>query len=239
MEIITIDGPSGVGKGTLGVYLADRLNFNYLNSGALYRSIGYIADLKSIDLADEEMLISITQSIAFNFNKASKDIEIIYKNKNINKKIFNEKTAKTASKIASISSLRKSIVNIQRSFAKEPGLVAEGRDMGSMIFPDAIIKIFLTASTTTRAKRRHNQLKEKGINVSLSQLIDELEARDKRDTFRVASPLIVPEDALVIKTDNKSVGKVQERVMIYIGNTIKIWMNLLKIFLSQVNIAKG
>ena len=144
MEIITIDGPSGVGKGTLGVYLADRLNFNYLNSGALYRSIGYIADLKSIDLADEEMLISITQSIAFIFNKASKDIEIIYKNKNINKKIFNEKTAKTASKIASISSLRKSIVKIQRSFAKEPGLVAEGRDMGSMIFPDAIIKILLT-----------------------------------------------------------------------------------------------
>ena len=103
--------------------------------------------------------------------------------------------------------------------------------MGSMIFPDAIIKIFLTASTTTRAKRRHNQLKEKGINVSLSQLIDELEARDKRDTTREASPLITPED-------NKSVDKVQERVMIYIGNTIKIWMNLLKIFLSQVNIAK-
>lgn len=222
MEIITIDGPSGVGKGTLALYLADKLHFNYLNSGALYRSIGYIADLKSIDLTDEKMLISITRSITFKFNMVSKNIEIMYENKSINKKIFNEKTANTASKIASISSLRKSIVNIQRTFAKEPGLVAEGRDMGSIIFPDAIIKLFLTANTTTRAKRRHKQLKEKGINVSLSQLIDELEARDKRDTVREVSPLIVPEDALIVKTDNKSIGKVQEEVISYIGNTIKI-----------------
>lgn len=222
MEIITIDGPSGVGKGTLALYLADKLHFNYLNSGALYRSIGYIADLKSIDLTDEKMLISITQSITFKFNKASKNIEIMYENKSINKKIFNERTANTASKIASISSLRKSIVNIQRTFAKEPGLVAEGRDMGSIIFPDAIIKLFLTANTKTRAKRRYKQLKEKGINVSLSQLIDELEARDKRDTVREVSPLIVPEDALIVKTDNKSIGKVQEEVISYIGNTIKI-----------------
>ena len=222
MEIITIDGPSGVGKGTLALYLADKLHFNYLNSGALYRSIGYIADLKSIDLTDEKMLIGITQSITFKFNKASKNIEIMYENKSINKKIFNEKTANTASKIASISSLRKSIVNIQRTFAKEPGLVAEGRDMGSIIFPDAIIKLFLTANTKTRAKRRYKQLKEKGINVSLSQLIDELEARDKRDTVREVSPLIVPEDALIVKTDNKSIGKVQEEVISYIGNTIKI-----------------
>ena len=222
MEIITIDGPSGVGKGTLALHLADTLRFNYLNSGALYRSIGYIADLKSIDLTDEEMLISITQSITFNFNKNSKNIEINYENKTITKDIFNEKTAKTASKIASISSLRKSIVGIQRGFAKEPGLVAEGRDMGSIIFPDAIIKIFLTASTATRAERRHNQLKEKGINVSLTQLIDELEARDKRDTVREASPLITPENALIIKTDNKSISNVQNEVISYIGKRIKI-----------------
>ena len=222
MKIITIDGPSGVGKGTLALYLADKLCFNYLNSGALYRSIGYVADLKSIDLTDEKMLISISQSITFNLSKTSKNIEIIWENKNINKEIFNEKTAKTASKIASISSLRKSIVNIQRAFAKEPGLVAEGRDMGSIIFPDAIIKIFLTATAETRAKRRHNQLKEKGINVSLSQLIDELEARDTRDTIREVSPLITPDEALIIKTDHKSITKVQEEVISYIGNTIKI-----------------
>jgi len=222
MEIITIDGPSGVGKGTLALYLANKFSFNYLNSGALYRGIGYIADLRSIDLTDEKTLISITQLISFNFNKASKNIEVMCDKKNISKKIFNEKTAKTASKIASISSLRKSIVNIQREFAKEPGLVAEGRDMGSIIFPDAIIKLFLTANAKTRAKRRHNQLKEKGINVSLSQLIDELEARDKRDTVREVSPLIVPEDALIVKTDNKSIGKVQEEVISYIGNIIKI-----------------
>ena len=123
----------------------------------------------------------------------------------------------------------KSIVNIQRAFAKEPGLVAEGRDMGSIIFPDAIIKLFLTASTTTRAKRRHNQLKEKVINVSLSQLIDELAARDKRDTVRAVSPLIAPEDALIesrssavsIKTqeENCLVG-VRTPAIIGVGNEI-------------------
>ena len=111
------------------------------------------------------------------------------------------------------------MVSIQRSFAKEPGLIAEGRDMGSVIFPNAEIKFFLTANNQTKAKRRLNQLKEKGINVSLTQLIDELNARDKRDLTRKASPLVIPDDALVIETDNKSIKDVQKEAMEHIKSS--------------------
>ncbi len=216
MLIITIDGPSGVGKGTLALHLVERLQLNYLNSGSIYRSIAYIAENNSIDLDDTEELINIGNSITFKIISDRHDVDIIYDDKVINNLIFNEETAKIASEISSNKALRLSLVSIQRSFAKEPGLIAEGRDMGSVIFPNAEIKFFLTANNKTKAKRRLKQLKEKGINVSLTQLIDELNARDKRDSTREASPLIVPDDALVIKTDNKSIKDVQEEAIKHI-----------------------
>ena len=213
MLIITIDGPSGVGKGTLALNLVEELKLNYLNSGSIYRSIAYIAEINSIDLNDTEELINIGDSIIFNIKPNSHKVDIINENKIINNLIFNEETAKIASKISSNKTLRLSLVSIQRSFAKEPGLIAEGRDMGSVIFPNAEVKFFLTANNETKAKRRLNQLKEKGINVSLTQLIDELNERDKRDLNRKASPLIIPDDALVIETDNKSIKDVQEEAI--------------------------
>ena len=213
MLIITIDGPSGVGKGTLALNLVQELKLNYLNSGSIYRSIAYIAEINSIDLNNTEELINIGDSIIFNIKPNSHKVDIIYENKIINNLIFNEETAKIASKISSNKTLRLSLVSIQRSFAKEPGLIAEGRDMGSVIFPNAEVKFFLTANNETKAKRRLNQLKEKGINVSLTQLIDELNERDKRDLTRKASPLIIPDDALVIETDNKSIKDVQEEAI--------------------------
>ena len=216
MLIITIDGPSGVGKGTLALHLVEILQLNYLNSGSIYRSIAYIAEKNSIDLNDTEKLINIGESIIFKVNPDNHDIDIIYDDKVINNRIFNEETAKIASEISSNKALRLSLVSMQRSFAKEPGLIAEGRDMGSVIFPNAKIKIFLTANNETKAKRRLKQLKEKGINVSLSQLIDELNVRDKRDLTREASPLIVPDDALVIKTDSKSIKDVQKETIEHI-----------------------
>ena len=219
MLIITIDGPSGVGKGTLALHLVEILQLNYLNSGSIYRSIAYIAEKNSIDLNDTEKLINIGESIIFKVNPDNHDIDIIYDDKVINNRIFNEETAKIASEISSNKALRLSLVSMQRSFAKEPGLIAEGRDMGSVIFPNAKIKIFLTANNETKAKRRLKQLKEKGINVSLSQLIDELNVRDKRDLTREASPLIVPDDALVIKTDNKSIKDVQREAIKYIKSS--------------------
>ena len=216
MLIITIDGPSGVGKGTLAIHLVERLQLNYLNSGSIYRSIAYIAEKKSIDLDDTEKLINIGSSIIFKIIADKHGVEIIYDDKVLNNLIYNEETAKIASEISSNKALRLSLVSMQRSFAKEPGLIAEGRDMGSVIFPNADIKFFLTANNKTKAKRRLKQLKEKGINVSLTQLIDELNARDKRDLTRAASPLIVPDDALVIKTDNKSIKDVQKEAIKHI-----------------------
>ena len=216
MLIITIDGPSGVGKGTLALNLVEELKLNYLNSGSIYRSIAYIAEINSIDLNNTQELINIGSSIIFNIKPNSHKVDIIYEDKIINNLIFNEETAKIASKISSNKALRLSLVSIQRSFAKEPGLIAEGRDMGSVIFPNAEVKFFLTANNETKAKRRLNQLKEKGINVSLTQLIDELNERDKRDLNRKASPLIIPDDALVIETDNKSIKDVQKEAMKHI-----------------------
>jgi len=216
MLIITIDGPSGVGKGTLALHLVESLQLNYLNSGSIYRSIAYIAENNSIDLDDTEKLINIGESIIFKVNPDNHNVDIIYDDGIINHLIFNEETAKIASQISTNKALRLSLVSIQRSFAKEPGLIAEGRDMGSVIFPNAEIKIFLTANNETKAKRRFKQLKEKGINVSLTQLIDELNVRDKRDLTREASPLIVPDDALVIKTDNKSIKDVQKEAIKHI-----------------------
>ena len=219
MLIITIDGPSGVGKGTLALNLVEELKLNYLNSGSIYRSIAYIAEINSIDLNNTEELINIGSSIIFNIKPNNHKVDIIYENKTINNLIFNEETAKIASKISSNKTLRLSLVSIQRSFAKEPGLIAEGRDMGSVIFPNAEVKFFLTANNETKAKRRLNQLKEKGINVSLTQLIDELNERDKRDLNRKASPLIIPDDALVIETDNKSIKDVQEEAIKHIKSS--------------------
>ena len=219
MLIITIDGPSGVGKGTLALNLVQELKLNYLNSGSIYRSIAYIAEINSIDLNNTEELINIGDSIIFNIKPNSHKVDIIYENKTINNLIFNEEIAKIASKISSNKTLRLSLVSIQRSFAKEPGLIAEGRDMGSVIFPNAEVKFFLTANNETKAKRRLNQLKEKGINVSLTQLIDELNERDKRDLNRKASPLIIPDDALVIETDNKSIKDVQEEAIKHIKSS--------------------
>ena len=219
MLIITIDGPSGVGKGTLALNLVQELKLNYLNSGSIYRSIAYIAEINSIDLNNTKELINIGSSIIFNTKPNSHKVDIIYENKTINNLIFNEETAKIASKISSNKTLRLSLVSIQRSFAKEPGLIAEGRDMGSVIFPNAEVKFFLTANNETKAKRRLNQLKEKGINVSLTQLIDELNERDKRDLNRKASPLIIPDDALVIETDNKSIKDVEEEAIKHIKSS--------------------
>ena len=216
-SIITVDGPSGVGKGTVSEYLSDQLQWNYLNSGALYRSIAWVAMNDAIELSDTDGLESASKNISFSIK--DKKLKIEYKRKVIGSLIYNEEVAKTASKVASNPKVRESIVTIQRLFKKEPGLVAEGRDMGSVIFPESELKIFLTASIETRATRRYKQLKDREFNVSLPALIKDLDARDKRDKSRENSPLVIPEGAFVIETDDLTIIDVKKIVKQKVNKT--------------------
>ena len=209
-NVITIDGPSGVGKGTISEYLSDQLKWNYLNSGALYRAIAWVARNDFINLNDANELEKASKNIIFSLE--NKKLKIQYKNKDIGSLIYDEEVAKIASKVSSKPKVRESIINIQRSFKKTPGLVAEGRDMGSVIFPESQLKIFLTASIETRAQRRFKQLKDREFNVSLPALIKDLDARDRRDKERLNSPLVIPKGAFVIETDNLTVIEVKNTV---------------------------
>ena len=209
-NVITIDGPSGVGKGTISEYLSNQLKWNYLNSGALYRAIAWVARNDLISLNDVSGLEKASKDIVFSLE--NKKLKIEYKNEEIGSLIYDEEVAKIASKVSSKPKVRQSIVNIQRSFKKQPGLVAEGRDMGSVIFPESQLKIFLTASIETRAQRRFKQLKDREFNVSLPALIKDLDARDRRDKERATSPLVIPKGAFVIETDNLTVIEVKNRV---------------------------
>ena len=209
-NVITIDGPSGVGKGTISEHLSDQLKWNYLNSGALYRAIAWVARNDLINLNDTNGLEKASKNIIFSLE--NKKLKIQYRNKDIGSLIYDEEVAKIASKVSSKPKVRESIINIQRSFKKAPGLVAEGRDMGSVIFPESQLKIFLTASIETRAQRRFKQLKDREFNVSLPALIKDLDARDRRDKERVNSPLVIPKGGFVIETDNLTVIEVKNIV---------------------------
>ena len=216
-NVITIDGPSGVGKGTISEYLSSQLKWNYLNSGALYRAIAWVARNDLINLDDIRGLEKASQDILFSLE--NKKLKIEYKNKEIGSLIYDEEIAKIASKVSSKPNVRQSIVNIQRSFKKQPGLVAEGRDMGSVIFPESQLKIFLTASIETRAERRFKQLKDREFNVSLPALIRDLDARDRRDKERINSPLVIPKGAFVIETDDLTVVEVKNKVKEKVNKT--------------------
>ena len=207
-NIVTIDGPSGVGKGTLAISLAMKLHWNYLNSGSLYRIISYLSNRLKIKHSDTESLVKLTKNLNVEFEINNNELVVILDHINISDLIQTEDCAKRASIIASNDIVRKSLIKTQQSFYKKPGLVAEGRDMGSVIFQQARYKFFLQASIRIRAERRYKQLKQKGINVSLSRLIDELNNRDKRDLSRKSSPLIIPKGAVVINTDDLSVNEV-------------------------------
>ena len=216
-KVVTIDGPSGVGKGTISEYLSDKLAWNYLNSGALYRAIAWVVKNDSIRLSDITTLENASKNIHFTIQE--KKLHIEYENKEISSLIYNEEVAKVASKVSSVPKVRESILSIQRSFKKEPGLIAEGRDIGSVIFPEAQVKIFLTASIETRAQRRFKQLKDRKFNVSLPALIKDLDARDKRDESRESSPLVIPEGAFVIETDDLNVIEVKNIVKDKVNKT--------------------
>ena len=217
LQLITIDGPSGVGKGTLALLLANYFKLNYLNSGSIYRAIAYFSEINNIEVSDTEDIISLITTLQIQFPIENNNYRIICNKKDITNDINNENCATRASIISSNTYVRKSLVSLQRSFFQEPGLVAEGRDMGSVIFKNSKIKIFLTASNIIKAQRRHKQLKQKGINVSLPHLIEELDSRDRRDVSRKISPLVIPNDAYVIDTDKLTINEVFDKTLKYIN----------------------
>ena len=214
IRVIAIDGPSGSGKGTLSFLLSQSLSWNILDSGAIYRALAYSCHANNVDLLDEDKVVNLAHDLKVYFQKDKKgEIRAIYQGIDISNIIRTEESGKYASKIASMPRVRDALILRQHSFRKAPGLIADGRDMGTVVFPDAALKIFLSADENVRASRRHSQLMGKGENVSLPRLKGDIELRDKRDTSRKVSPLAPAEDALIIDSTDLSATEVFERVV--------------------------
>ena len=215
VPVLTIDGPSGSGKGTISRAVADTLGWHLLDSGALYRAIGYAASMAGIDLSDAAAVTRCaeTTKIAFRDADDGGETRVIVNSRDATDEIRTETCGAAASAIAAIPTVRTALFDKQRSFRKAPGLVADGRDMGTVVFRDAAHKIFLTASADERARRRYKQLKEKGLAVTLASLLREIEARDERDAIRKVAPLKPATGALIIDTTGIAVDEVVARVL--------------------------
>ena len=213
--VITIDGPSGSGKGTVAGILAKRLGWNLLDSGALYRLLAFAAGNHGVALENEALLEKLAAHLDVQFVGATdgKPARIILEGDEVTHAIRSEAVAAGASKVAALPAVRDALLQRQRAFQEFPGLVADGRDMGTVVFPDAPLKVFLTASAEERARRRYLQLKAKGDDVSLSGLLDEIRARDERDTQRAIAPLKPAADAIQLDSTELSIEQVLERIM--------------------------
>ena len=214
VPIITIDGPSGTGKGTISRLLADELGWHMLDSGALYRLVALGASCHGYSLEDESKLADYARQLDVQFltNSDSGEPLVMLEGRDVTDEIRTEQAGNNASKVAALPAVREALLERQRAFRQAPGLVADGRDMGTTIFPRADLKIFLTASAEIRAERRHKQLKEKGISVSLPALVKEIAERDERDSQRSVSPLKPAQDAVVIDTSDMGIEAVFKRV---------------------------
>ena len=215
VPVLTIDGPSGSGKGTISALVAEHLGWRLLDSGALYRAVGYAAGMEGLDLSDVDAVTRCAQGTRIQFRAASDGglTRVVVNGHDATDELRTETAGAAASAIASMPSVREALVALQLGFRKAPGLVADGRDMGTVIFPDAGFKVFLTASAAERAKRRYKQLKEKGLSVTLGGLQREIEARDSRDASRVVAPLKPAEDALLVDTTGMGIEDVVAKVL--------------------------
>ncbi len=214
VPVITLDGPSGTGKGTICHLLAKHLRWNMLDSGSIYRVLAYAARKNGIEAHDIEKLTQLAFSLDLRFESCEDNgIKVILDNENIFQQTRSEQCGQDASQIAIIPEVRLALLERQRNFAQHPGLVTDGRDMGTVVFPNAILKVFLYANEEERANRRYLQLKEKGINVSLAQVVEELVKRDTRDTARTHAPLKPAEDAVLVDTTGLKIVQVFNNIL--------------------------
>ena len=215
IPVLTLDGPSGVGKGTVASIIAQKLDWHLLDSGAIYRAFAIVASNNDIKIDDIDGLLKLANNfdISFKLNSNHEPLNVYLNNVEVSSELRTEKTAALASQFAKIESLRKTLLVKQRQFKKLPGLVADGRDMGTVVFPDAPFKVFLTAEVSARAKRRLKQLQESGIAGNISHTLAEVQKRDERDVNRQHSPLKPAKDALVIDTTNLTINEVITKVM--------------------------
>lgn len=213
-KIITIDGPSGSGKGTVSRMIADKLSFNYLDSGALYRLLTIAASRRKVDTNDVTALSMLAEHMDIRFiTSADGHFKALLEEEDVTAEMRTEDTGVRASKIAAYNEVRGALLKRQRSFACGEGLVADGRDMGTVVFPEADLKIYLTASIDERANRRYKELIEKGEDVSLRALVEQVRARDERDINREVSPLVAAEDAIELDSSLMNAKEVLETVL--------------------------
>jgi CMP/dCMP kinase len=212
-RVVTIDGPSGAGKGTIGRLLAQKLGWHYLDSGALYRLVALAGLRRHLDFADAAALAETAATLNVRFTTAAAGDRVYLDGVEVNDELRTERAGDAASKVAAIPEVRTALLKRQRDFAVAPGLVADGRDMGTVVFPDALLKVVLTASAEARAMRRHKQLKEKGIDVSLPDLSWDIAQRDARDATRTVAPFRPASDAQIIDSTSLTPEEVVAHIL--------------------------
>jgi CMP/dCMP kinase len=217
--VLAIDGPGGSGKGTVSRLLARQLGWHLLDSGALYRLVALDACQRGVGLDAEEALAGLAVRLDAQFQTTGDQVRVLLSGVDVTDAIRSESVGNGASRVASLSAVRRALVQRQRDFRREPGLVADGRDMGLVIFPDANLKVFLTASLEERVRRRHKQLKDKGINVSLSALSRDMVERDRRDSERSISPLKPSDDARMLDTTGMDIPAVVATVLRWVAES--------------------
>ena len=221
IPVVAIDGPSGSGKGAVGFAVAQRLGWHYLDSGAVYRALGFAALRVRIDLGSEPAVADLAKTLELQFvEDLSGGIRVLVNKEDCGQELRSETVAAAASQVAAHPLARAALLARQRAARQEPGLIADGRDMGTIVFPDAVLKIFLTATAEVRAERRYRQLKETGFGGTLPQLLEEIQQRDERDARRAVAPLKAAGDAYVLDSSTLTLTEVIEQVLALISSRV-------------------
>ncbi|AXW88192.1 MULTISPECIES: (d)CMP kinase [Lonsdalea] len=218
--VITVDGPSGAGKGTLCKALAEALHWNLLDSGAIYRVLALAALHHQVDIHSEEALVPLATHLDVRFVPEDGQLKVVLEGEDVSLEIRTEEVGNTASQTAAFPRVREALLRRQRAFREAPGLIADGRDMGTVVFPDAAVKIFLDASAEERAQRRMLQLQAKGFSVNFERLLSEIKERDDRDRNRAVAPLVPAPEALVLDSTEMSLDEVVERALAYVSQKL-------------------